>query len=102
MFYAKHRCDLTFITCDRDKHVGADAQKGEHYYKLNTRITRSFKREADCVDEGDDSPAVEHHYPDHCWGVLMMCKSFFLIPQKQQLKKGERENVGKVSVCSKC
>lgn len=87
MLYAKHRCDLTFITCDRDKHIGADAQEGEHYHKLNARVARSFKREADCVDEGDDRPAVENHYQDHRWAVLMMSKSFFLIPQKHQLKK---------------
>lgn len=89
MLYAKHRCDLTFITCDCDKHKGADAQEGEHYHKLNTCATRSLKREADYVDERDDSPAVEHHYGDHCRDALMVCKSLLLIPQEQQLKKGE-------------
>lgn len=97
--YTRHRSDLTFIACDCDKHNGADAQEGEHYHQLSTCITRSFEREADYVDKGDGSPAVEHHYQDHRRSVLVMCKCFLLIPQKHQLKNWERGNFGKVSEC---
>lgn len=87
---------ITFLTGDGDEDHRADAQEGEHHHELHTCTARSVKGEADRVHQRDDSPAVEHHYQDHRWDALVVCKSLFLIPQKHQLQREEREGTGRV------
>lgn len=76
---------LTFLACDPDENVGADAQEGECDEELDEGAAFVVQAEAGQVDEGGAGPAVEHERQENGRDVALMRESFFLVVQKHHL-----------------